>query len=244
MKPSEYVCYENSIRRNSIISVRKTTKEEWTERFEFVYKSSKDYIALNKTISDAHIKYITYKNKHLYTNDQETTSEKQSELYNIYYDEYKKQSDLKASILKGFKERFPNIKNPLYELEQHYLYCCEVYTSHKLKGVEYNLPFPVETDVQPIQINDFQVLVEESNPIENKLPLPQKPSASLDDLLILMQKISKAPIIKEKKKYPKKHTLSILLTQEKEKTKKLQEILEHMPSKDIVSDNSLSQCKI
>jgi hypothetical protein len=218
MSLSEYVCYENSIRRFSILSIRKTTKEDWTERFEFVYKSSKDYISLRKKISDAHVKYMTYKNKHLYTSAQDTRCEIQSELYKIYYYEYNKQFELSGRIIKAFKERFPNIKNPTYELEHHYINCCELYESHRLKGIHYNLPFPVEAETVTVPVNEFEVAVEESKPVENKVP--EKPEGKWEDLKVVRTK-SKPLIIKEKKKYPKKHTLSILLTQEKEKTRKL-----------------------
>ena len=231
MSLSEYVCYENNIRRYSLISIRKTTKEDWTERFEFVYKSSKDYIALRKIISDAHVKYITYKNKHLYTCAQDTTCEIQSELYTIYYTEYSKQFDLSARIIKAFKERFPNIKNPTYELEHHYFHCCELYEAHRLKGINYNLPFSVDND-QPPTPEDFQIRIEESKPPESKppesKPLESKPRQkveSLEELFEIMRLKAKPLGIRERKKNANKHTLSILLTQEKEKTKKLQEII-------------------
>jgi hypothetical protein len=214
MSLNEYVRYENQIIRSC---PRKTTKEEWTERLEFVYNCSKDYMNLNKIVSDTHINYMLYKNKHLYTDDKETTTEIKSHLYKIYYDEYKKQSDLKLTILKCFTERFPTIKMPASQLE-YYLYCCELYASHRLKGIEYNLPFPVETDVPTEE--DFKLRVEATQHNSSQ------PEVSLDKFVeILRTKMPSMIGIKEKKKNVKKHTLSILLTQEKQKTKKLQEIL-------------------
>jgi hypothetical protein len=234
MSLSEYVRYENNIRRFSTISIRKTTKEEWTERFEFVYKCSKDYISLRKKISDAHVKYITYKNKHLYTSAQDTTYEIQSELYKIYYDEYNKQFELSARIIKAFKERFPNIKNPTYELEHHYFHCCELYEAHKLKGINYSLPFPMDNET-PTTPEDFKLGIDEPlspesnptqvNPAETKPPESKPPQKTESFEEFLMRVKTKPLAIRQKKTYPKKHTLSILLTQEKEKTKKLQEII-------------------
>jgi hypothetical protein len=227
MSISEYVRYENIFNTGFQTYQRKTTKEEWTERLEFVYKSSKDYIALSKAVSDAYVNYIVYKNKHLYTDDKETTWAMRSYLYNIYYDEYKKRYDLKIPIVKAFKERFPSINNSASELE-HYLDSCEVYASHRLKGIEYNLPFPVEDD--PKTPEDFQLKIE-VKPSENT----SKSETTLEEFVELMRLKSKPLAIREKKTHANKHTLSILLTQEKEKTKKLQEIikqneLKHQPS--------------
>jgi len=221
MSLSEYVRYENIFNGRFNTCQKKTTKEEWTERLEFVYKSSKEYILLSKAVSDAYINYIVYKNKHLYTDDKETTSAMRSYLYNIYYDEYKKQYDLKIPIIKAFKERFPNIYNSESELE-HYLYSCEVYASHRLKGIEYSLPFPVETDALPIQ-EDFQLIIEETKTSENKIT--QNLESNLEKFFECMRLKSTPLAIKQKKKHANKHTLSILLTQEKEKTKKLQETI-------------------
>jgi hypothetical protein len=174
-------------------------------------------MSFNKKVSDAHINYMLYKNKHLYTDDKETTTEIMSYLYKIYYDEYKKQSDLKVNILKSFSERFPSIKMPCSQLE-YYLYCCELYASHQLKGIEYNLPFPVETDV-PTQ-EDFKLGVEATQHNSSQ------PEVSLNEFVeILRTKTPSIIGIKEKKKNVKKHTLSILLTQEKQKNRKLQDIL-------------------
>ena len=220
MSLSDYVRYENIFNSGFQTYQQKTTKEEWTERFEFVYKCSKDYIALGKAVSDAYINYIIYNNKHLYT-DEKTTSVMIFNLYKLYYTEYKKQSDLKVPIVKAFKERFPNINNSASELE-NYLNSCEVYASHRIKGIEYALPFPIETD-KPDQVSDFEVGVEEPIAPENK-PL-NNPVVTWEDIVEVMRTKSKPFIIKEKEKYQKTHTLSILLTQEKEKTKKLQEIL-------------------
>ena len=231
MSLSDYVRYENIFNSGFQTYQQKTTKEEWTERFEFVYKCSKDYIALGKAVSDAYINYIVYKNKHLYTDDKETNTAMRLNLYNLYYTEYKKQSDLKVLIVKAFKEQFPNINNSASELE-NYLNSCEVYASHRLKGIEYALPFPVETDKQE-KVNDFEVGVEEPIAPENK-PLNNR-VGTWEDIVEVMRTKSKPLIIKEKKKYPKKHTLSILLTQEKEKTKKLQEILGQVGSTENIS---------
>jgi hypothetical protein len=218
MSLSDYVRYENIFKRSFYPCQQKTTKEEWTERLEFVYKCSKDYILLSKPVNDTYVNYRLYKNKELYTDDKETTSTIRLTLYDIYYNEYKKQCNLKIPIVKAFKERFPNINNAASELD-HYLYCCELYASHKLKGIEYNLPFPVDSDVPASEDHK----VEPSTP-ENVI---QKPEGKWEDLKVVRTK-SKPLIIKEKKKYPKKHTLSILLTQEKEKTKKLQQMLGHV----------------
>jgi hypothetical protein len=227
MSLSEYVRYENIFNSGFQTYQRKTTRDEWTERFEFVYKCSKEYIALSKSVNDAYINYIVYTNKHLYTSDKETTSAMRLQLSKVYHEEYNKQYKLKVPIIKAFKERFPNINNSASELE-HYLDSCNEYESHRLKGIHYNLPFPLEPDVIPLPVNDFQVKVEESRPVEHKVP--QKPEGKWEDLKVI-RTVSKPLIIKEKKKYPKKHTLSILLTQEKEKTRKLQEILGNIDSK-------------
>jgi len=223
MSVSEYVSYYNEFERRSFhVFERNTTKEEWAERFEFVYKCSNDYIALNKPVSDAYINYLVYKNKHLYTNDNETTSTMLWHLYENYYNKHKKQSALKFQILKIFKEKFPSIKKPACDIE-HYIECCVLYESHRLKGKYYNLPFPVETNT-PAPV-DFQVEV----PPENKCP--QNSGGTWDGFTILEKKSKPSLLgIKEKKKNVKKHTLSILLTQEKEKTRKLQEILEQKGS--------------
>ena len=219
MSLNEYVRYENQIIRNC---PRKTTKEEWTERFEFVYKSSKEYMALNKAESESRINYIVYTHKYFYTDDKETTSEMKSQLYKIYYDIHKKQSDLKVNLLKAFTESFPSIKTPSYHLD-HYLHCCELYASHRLKGIEYNLPFPVEIDI-PLSEEIFNLEVESRTP---ELKTLQKPEVTLEEFIEVLRIKSNPSFIgiKEKKKNVKKHTLSILLTQEKEKTRKLQEIL-------------------
>jgi hypothetical protein len=215
MSLNDYVRYENIFRRSFRSCQQKTTREEWSKRLEFVYKSSKDYRALNKEVSDSYLNYMIYTNKELYTDDKETNSEMRLDLYDIYYKQDTKQCELKVPIVKGFKEQFPSINNPARELE-HYLYCCELYDAHKLKGIEYNLPFDIETEPPP-QVNEFKVKVEQ-------VTEPEKPEGKWEDLKVI-RKTSKPLIIKEKKKYPKKHTLSILLTQEKEKTKKLQEML-------------------
>ena len=215
MSLNDYVRYENIFRRGIRTCQRKTTKEEWTKRLEYVYRCSKDYRALKKQVSDAYLNYIIYTHKELYTDDRETTSEMRLDIYDIYYKQYTKQCELKVPIVKAFKEQFPNINNPACELE-HYLYCCELYEAHKLKGIEYNLPFDIETGTPP-QVNEFKVKVEQ-------ITEPEKKEGKWEDLKVI-RKTSKPLIIKEKKKYPKKHTLSILLTQEKEKTKKLQEML-------------------
>lgn len=232
MSLSEYVLYENDIRNPESLRgfLRGTTKDEWTERFEFIYRRSKEYIALSKIVSDAYTKYNIYKNKHLYTDDKDTTCAMQSQLYSVYNKLTYKRFSLKFAVGKAFKERFPSIKNPSYEVE-HYLYCCELHASHRLKGIEYNLPFPVETDSPPpAPINDFPVGVDESNPSDNNEPPPEnkpppKPVGKWEDLKVVRTK-SKPLVIREvKKSAPKKHTLSMLLTQEKEKTRKLQEML-------------------
>jgi len=229
MSLSEYVRYENVFKCGFIRCKQKTTKEEWTERFELVFKCSKNYMALNKQVSDAYINYLIYKNKYLYTDDKETTLSIKTDLYHKYYSEYKKQFDLKIPIIKAFKEKFPNIYNPDQEVG-HYLFCCELYESHRLKGIEYNLPFPVETDSPPALLNDFPLGVEESKSSDNTEPPPEnkppsKPEGKWEDLKVVRIK-SKPIVIREvKKPGPKKHTLSILLTQEKEKTRKLQEVL-------------------
>lgn len=233
MSLSEYVCYENKIRNPETgrSYLQKTTKEEWIDRLEFVYKRSKEYIALGKTKSDAYINYMNYNNKYLYTNDKDTKSITLSHLYSLYSEIRYKQFHLGCDIGRAFAERFqiPTIKNPGYVIElEHYLYCCELYASHRLKGMHYNLPFPLEAETVTTQVNEFKVAVEVSKPVENTIP--EKPEGKWEDLKVI-RKISKPLIIKEKKKYPKKHTLSILLTQEKEKTKKLQELLGQTASK-------------
>jgi len=225
MSLSEYVRYENIFNSGFQTYQRKTTKDEWTERFEFVYRCSKEYIAMSKSVSDAYINYIVYKNKHLYTDDKETTSAMILQLSRLYHNKYNKQCELKIPIVKGFKERFPNINNSASELE-HYLHSCEVYASHRLKGIEYNLPFPVEIDLSSTP-EDFKLDVNKQMASENLVP--QKPEGKWEDLKVIRSK-SKPLIIKEKKSYPKKHTLSILLTQEKKKTKKLEEMLENTNS--------------
>lgn len=226
---SDHITYyklSTSNRLWSHLPEEKTTKEEWTQRFEFVYKSSKDYMALNKAKKDAYVDYVLYNHKHLYTDEKETTSAMETHLYKIYYNKQKNQSEIKANILKAFKEKFPNIKKPASDLE-HYIHCCEIYASHRLKGIEYNLPFPVE-DNTPSTQEEFKLGVEES----------MKPVLkTLEEFVDFFRTKSKPSLIgiKEKKKNVKKHTLSILLTQEKEKTRKLQEILEQ---KSPITNNS------
>ena len=144
MSLSEYVRYENIFNSGFQTYQLKTTKEEWTERFEFVYKCSRDYIALCKPVNDAYVNYIIYKNKHLYTGDKGTTSAMILQLSRIYTNEFNKQYKLKVPIVKAFKERFPSINNSASELE-HYLDSCKEYDAHRLKGIEYNLPFPIES---------------------------------------------------------------------------------------------------
>jgi hypothetical protein len=58
MSINEYVRYENIFNSGFQTYQRKTTKEEWTERFEFVYRCSKDYIALSKSVDDAYVNYV------------------------------------------------------------------------------------------------------------------------------------------------------------------------------------------
>jgi len=217
MSLSEYVRYENIFNSGFQTYQRKTTKDEWTERLEFVYKCSKEYIALSKVVSDYYVNYIVYKNKHLYTNDKETTSTIIFNLYMLYNNELKKLCELKDPIIKGFKERFPNINNSASELE-HYLHSCKEYACHRLKGIEYSLPFPVEND--PKTPEDFQLKIEVKDS-ENT----SKSETTLEEFVELMRLKSKPLAIREKKTHANKHTLSILLTQEKEKTKKLQEII-------------------
>ena len=232
MSLSEYVRYENIFNSGFQTYQRKTTKEEWTERLEFVYKCSKEYIALSKVVSDYYVNYIVYKNKHLYTDDKETTSTNIFNLYMLYNNELKKLCVLKDPIIKGFKKRFPNINNSVSELE-HYLDSCKEYASHRLKGIEYSLPFPVENDPPPTP-EDFKLGVDEhpeSKPPENT----PKSETTLEEFVELMRLKSKPLAIREKKTHANKHTLSILLTQEKEKTRKLEEMfkqkdLKHQPS--------------
>ena len=152
----------------------------------------------------------------------------QTHLYSLYYHEMKKQENLKKTLLKAFSERFPTIKQASVELE-HYLHCCELYATHRLKGIEYSLPFSVVAVASPVASpvpveNEFEV-------VANKPP--SKPVGTWDDLKVVRTK-SKPLIIKEKRPHPKKHTLSILLTQEKEKTRKLQDILKQTSSGDQV----------
>ena len=237
MSLSEYVCYENKIRRPESLRtyLLKTTKEEWTERFEFVYKFSKEYIALSKRMSDTYVNYVIYNNKYLYTNDKETTSVIHSQLYSVYEQIRYKQFQMRCSIGKKFSERFPSIINPSYEIE-HYLYCCELYASHRMKGIEYNLPFHVETDPQsslddfkliecdlpfhvetdePASLEDFKLRFDESS--ENDVS--KKSEETWEGLKVVRTK-TKAIVTTENKK----HTLPILLTQDKEKTIKLEEM--------------------
>jgi len=229
MSLGDYVRYENEIKRPFRGCPRKTTKEEWTERFEFVYKSSAEYVALNKPVDDAYMNYRVYRNRNEYTSDKDTTSIMQTHLYSLYYDEMKKQEGLKKTLLKAFTERFPVIKQASVELD-HYLHCCELYATHRLKGIEYSLPFSVVASPVPSPIpvpveNEFEVVADKP---------PSKPVGTWDDLKVVRTK-SKPLIIKEKRPHPKKHTLSILLTQEKEKTRKLQDMLKQASSEDQVS---------
>lgn len=221
MSLSEYVRYENIFNSGFQTYQRKTTKEEWTERLEFVYKCSKEYIALSKVVSDYYVNYIVYKNKHLYTDDKETTSTNIFNLYMLYNNELKKLCVLKDPIIKGFKERFPNINNSASELE-HYLDSCKEYASHRLKGIEYSLPFPVENDPTP---EDFQLRIESKPETKPESKPSEKSETTLEEFVEFMRLKSKPLAIREKKTHANKHTLSILLTQEKEKTKKLQEII-------------------
>jgi hypothetical protein len=73
-------------------------------------------------------------------------------------------------------------------------------------------------------------------PIENEFEVvadrpPSKPVGTWDDLKVVRTK-SKPLVIKETRPHLKKHTLSILLTQEKEKTRKLQDMLKQASSED------------
>ena len=141
----------------------------------------------------------------------------------LYKNKFKKLCELKDPIVKAFKEQFPNIYNSASELE-HYLDSCIEYACHRLKGIEYSLPFPVENDVLPTP-EDFKLIIDEPASPESK-PL-QKSGTSLEEFLEYMRiKASKPLVIRQKETYPKKHTLSILLTQEKEKTKKLQGMIQ------------------
>jgi hypothetical protein len=226
MSLGDYVRYENEIKRPFRGCPRKTTKEEWTERFEFVYKSSAEYVALNKPVDDAYMNYRVYRNRNEYTSDKDTTSTMQTHLYSLYYHEMEKQESLKKTLLTAFTERFPAIKQGSVELE-HYLHCCELYATHRLKGIEYSLPFSVVASPVPVASpveNEFEVVADKP---------PSKPVGTWDDLKVVRTK-SKPLVIKEKRPHPKKHTLSILLTQEKEKTRKLQDILKQTISEDQV----------
>jgi hypothetical protein len=224
MSLSEYVCYENKIRRPESLRtyLLKTTKEEWTERFEFVYKFSKEYIALSKRMSDTYVNYVIYNNKYLYTNDKETTSVIHSQLYSVYEEIRYKQFQMRFSIGKKFSERFPSIINPSYEIE-HYLYCCELYASHRMKGIEYNLPFHVETDAsledlpfhvetdEQASLEDFKLRFDESSDND----VSKKSEETWEGLKVVRTKT-------------KADTLPILLTQDKEKTRKLEEMIKNL----------------
>ena len=215
---SDYITYNNLSRSNRLwfhLPQEKTTEEEWTQRFEFVYKSSKDYMALNKAKEDAYVDYILYNHKHLYTDAKETTSAMDTHLYKIYYNKNKNQSEIKANILKAFKEKFQNIKKPASDLE-HYIHCCELYASHRLKGIVYNLPFPVETDTEK-NPEDFKVIEPENN-------ISKVREGTWEEFMESMRLKAKPNTLRETKKHANKHTLSILLTQEKEKTRKLEEM--------------------
>ena len=222
MSVTEHITYDNVFTLSWFsVPEQKTTKEEWTERFECVYNCSSDYIALNKSVSDAYIQYITYKHKHLFTDDTETTSAMMWHLHGIYYNKYKTQSALKIPIIKAYKERFPSIKKPSCDVE-HYIECCEKYASHRLKGILYDLPFQVETPDPAPDPEDKKPCVEGGvwwDTVKDQLIKSKATGTGAG------AGTGAGVGIKEKKKNVKKHTLSILLTQEKEKTRKLQEML-------------------
>jgi len=174
MSESEYVCYENlPYQKWYYLPQQKTTKEEWAERFEFVYRCSKEYIALNKPVDEAYVNYVICRHKQLYTDDKESTRAMKFQLGNIYNNQYEKQSALKALILKAFKQRFLIIKKPARDLE-HYIECCKLYESHRLKGMEYNLPFLVEFDTSVLVLaDDFKLNI--NKPAEDKPPEDKPP---------------------------------------------------------------------
>jgi galactose-1-phosphate uridylyltransferase len=104
-----------------------------------------------------------------------------------------------------------------------------LYATHRLKGIEYSLPFSVVASPVPVASPVASPVENEFEVVANKPP--SKPVGTWDDLKVVRTK-SKPLVIKEKRPHPKKHTLSILLTQEKEKTRKLQDMLKQTISED------------
>jgi hypothetical protein len=219
----DHITYENRLRYYR--SPRNATKAEWTERLEFVYNSTREYVAQERIEDEAHLNWFEYRNRHLYTDDMTTSSSVRSELYEKYSIVAKKRKQLKDDVIKTFTERFNNvIKLPTYELE-HYLTCCEIYAFHRVKGIMYELPF-VEAPFNEKPLNELheeEAIQQPALISEVKAPVVQQ---TWDDLKVNIKTRKRAFVLPTKKSHAaKKHTLSILLTQQINQNKKLEEEL-------------------